>query len=94
MKKIVSIVVFVIVSFYCMMSGMWILWAGIVAMLYIDNLVDSTKKWLDDRQVLDPDAMKKMQTSLSDNSNTLQSIQQSVLKIEQRMDALEEKKSV
>jgi len=53
-------------------------------MLYIDTLADSTREWLD--------AMKTMQTSSPENSIILQSIQQSVLRIEYRMDALEGEK--
>jgi hypothetical protein len=91
MGKILAIAVFVIVTFYCMITSWWIFWAGIAAMRYIDALVDSTGEWLDARQQRYLDAMKTMQTPVSENSDALQSIQQSILHIEQRIHALEKK---
>ncbi|MGA2919167.1 hypothetical protein [Methanoregula sp.] len=89
LKKNASVAVFVIVTFYCMITGWWIFWAGITAMLYIDALVDSTREWLDARHLAYLDALKEMQSPGSENSGTLQSLQQSILDFEQRMNALE-----
>jgi hypothetical protein len=72
-----------------MITGWWIFWAGITAMLYIDALVDSTREWLDARHLAYLDALKEMQSPGSENSGTLQSLQQSILDFEQRMNALE-----
>jgi hypothetical protein len=88
-KNILAIVVFVIVSFYCMITGWWIFWAVIVSMIYIDALVDSVRQWLDARQERYLEAMKTIQMSSSENTATIQSIRQSVLSIEQRLNALE-----
>jgi hypothetical protein len=59
-KNILALVVFALVSVYCMMTNFWILWAGITAMLFIDALVDSLKDWLDARQERYLEAMQKM----------------------------------
>jgi chromate transport protein ChrA len=89
LKKNASVAVFVIVTFYCMITGWWIFWAGITAMLYIDALVDSTREWLDARHLAYLDALKTMQSPGSESSGTLQSVQQSILDLEQRVNALE-----
>jgi hypothetical protein len=83
-KKILSVVVFVIVTFYCMITGWWIFWAGITAMLYIDALVDSTREWSDVRQMFSLNAMKEMKSP--------ESLQQSVLRLEERVNALEQER--
>jgi hypothetical protein len=87
------IAVFVIVTAYCMFTGLWIFWAGITAILYIDCLVDSIKEWLDARQLAHLDAMKTLQSPKSDNFGTLQYLHQSILSLEQRMNTLEREKS-
>lgn len=64
-KKIGAIAVFVIVTMYCMITGWWIFWAGITAMLYVDSLVGSTREWLDARLLQYLDAMKEVESSES-----------------------------
>jgi hypothetical protein len=89
-KNILAIIVFVIVSFYCMMTGWWIFWAGITTILYADFVIESTREWLDARQLRYLEAMKVMQLS---NTPHAQSIEQSILDIEQRIRALEDDKT-
>jgi hypothetical protein len=60
LKKNATLAVFVFLTFYCMITGWWILWAGITAMLYVDAMADSTRDWLDARQLRYLDAMKEM----------------------------------
>jgi hypothetical protein len=91
-KNMLTIAVFVIVTIYCMMTGWWIFWAGITAMLYIDAFADSTREWLDARQDRYLETMKNLKTPVAENRDTLQSIQQSLLSIEHRLDALEGEK--
>ena len=91
LKKNAAVAVFVIVTAYCMFSGLWILWAGITAMLYIDALADSTREWLDARHQADLDALHKMPSPVSENS--LQALRQSLFLLEQRMNALEREKN-
>ncbi len=85
-QNILALVVFGLVSFYCMITNLWILWAGITAMLFIDALVDSLKVWLDSRQERYLEAMKKMQPL---DPEKMISLQQSLARIEKRLDALE-----
>lgn len=87
-KNVLALVVFALVSLYCMMTNLWILWAGITAMLFIDALIDSLKDWLDTRQERYLDAMKKM-NPLSENPETLLLLQQSITRIENKLDVLE-----
>ncbi|ABS55700.1 hypothetical protein Mboo_1182 [Methanoregula boonei 6A8] len=87
-KTVLALVVFALVSLYCMMTNLWILWAGITAMLFIDALIDSLKDWLDTRQERYLDAMKKM-NPLSENPETLLLLQQSITRIENKLDVLE-----
>jgi len=89
-KNILSLVVFALVSLYCMMTNQWILWVGITAMLFIGALVDSSKDWLDARQERYLEAMKKMNL-LSENPETLRLLQQSITRIENKLDVLEKK---
>lgn len=86
LKKNAVVAVFVIVTAYCMFTGLWILWAGITAILYIDFLVDSIKEWLDARQQSCLDALNAKQSP-----GPL--LQQAVLQLEQRMSALERERS-
>lgn len=88
-KKNLSLFAFVIVTFYCMMVNFWILWAGITLMLFIDNLVDSLKEWLDVRQERYLAAMRSSQSYPQENSEKIMSIQQSISQIEKRVDGLE-----
>jgi hypothetical protein len=87
-KNGLSLVVFALVTVYCMMTNFWILWAGITAMLFISALFDSLKDWLDVRQERYDETMKKMQVP---SPETLLSIQQSLTRIENRLDGLEKK---
>ena len=91
LKKNAAVTVFVIVTAYCMITGLWIFWAGITVILYVDTLVDSIREWLDARHQACLDALKTMQSPGSEN--TMQSLQQSILHLEQRMNALEREKS-
>jgi len=91
LKKNATIAVFVIVTAYCMFTGLWIFWAGVTAILYIETLVDSLKEWLDARQKVDLDALNAMHLPVSENS--LQSLRQYLFLIEQRMNVLELEKN-
>ena len=84
LKKNASVAVFVIVTFYCMITGWWIFWAGITAILYIDILVESIREWLDARQTAYLVALNAMQPPGS--------LQQSILDLEQRVNTLEREK--
>jgi chromate transport protein ChrA len=91
LKRNAAVGVFVIVTACCMFSNLWILWAGITAMLYTDALTDSIKEWHDARQLL---CLKAMETMRSPGSeNTLQSLHLSLHLLEQRMNAMEREKS-
>ena len=90
LKKNTAVAVFLIVTAYCLITGLWIFWAGITAILYVDTLVDSKREWLESRDQACFDALKTMHSPGSENS--LQSIRQSFLDLEQRMNALEREK--
>ena len=49
LRKNVAIAVFIAVTICSAITGWWIFWAGITAILYIDSLMDSTKEWMDAR---------------------------------------------
>ncbi|WP_424720898.1 hypothetical protein [Methanoregula sp.] len=84
LKRNAAVAVFVIVTFYCMITGWWIFWAGITAMLYIDALIESIRDWLDARQLLYLEAMK--------TTKSPETLQQSILHLEQRVNTLEREK--
>jgi hypothetical protein len=67
-----------------MITGWWIFWAGITAILYIDALVESIREWLDARQTAYLVALNAMQPPGS--------LQQSILDLEQRVNTLEREK--
>jgi hypothetical protein len=85
LKKIVAVIVFVAVTFYCMITGWWIFWAGITAMLYVDALINSIREWLDVRQFAYLSTLNAIQSP--------EPLQQSILRLEQRVNALEREKS-
>ena len=60
LKKNAALAVFVFLTIYCMITGWWILWAGITAMLYVDTKAESIMEWLNTRQLLYLNAMKEM----------------------------------
>jgi len=93
LKKNVAIAIFAVVTFYCMITGLWIFWAGITAILYVDFLVDSLTEWLDARDLISSSALKMIQPPETDCSKTLQSIQVSILLLEKRLNDLEQRKS-
>ena len=76
-----------------MITGLWIFWAGITAILYVDALVGSIKEWLDARCLTCLYALKLMQSPGSDYSVTLQSLQESIRHLEKRMNDLDHEKS-
>ncbi|MDD1694785.1 MAG: hypothetical protein LUQ71_08690 [Methanoregula sp.] len=88
-KRNLSLFAFVLITFYCMMTNYWILWAGIVLMLFADNTLDSLKEWLDIRQERYLAAMKDTSTSTGEKTGARQSIQQSLGNIELRLEKLE-----
>lgn len=90
LKKNAALAVFLIVTAYCMITGLWIFWAGITAILYIETLVDSKREWLEARDQACLDALKTMHSPGPENS--LQSIHLSILDLEQRMSALDREK--
>lgn len=71
-KKNAAVAVFVILTIYCMITGWWIFWAGITAMLYVDTKAESIMEWLEARQLLYLNAMKEMKSpdSLQPDENT------------------------
>jgi hypothetical protein len=86
LKKNAFIAIFVIVTGYSMFTGLWIFWAGITVILYSEILLDSIKEWwLDARQLASLDAVKAIQSPGT--------LQQSILHLEERMNALEREKS-
>ena len=93
LKKNAAVAIFVIVTAYCMITGLWVFWAGIVFMLYTDAVLDSFKEWLDTRQERSLEAMKILPHSSAEDPVALQSIRQSLLNIETRMKALEWEKN-
>ena len=93
LKKNAAVAIFVIVTAYCMITGLWIFWAGIVFMLYTDAVLDSFKEWLNIRQERSLEAMKTLPHSSAEDPVALQSIRQSLLNIETRMKALEWEKN-
>ncbi|AGB02941.1 MULTISPECIES: hypothetical protein [Methanoregula] len=60
-KKYLSLLAFVLITFYSMMTNYWILWAVITLMIFTDNTLDSVKEWLDIRQDRYLEAMKNLQ---------------------------------
>ena len=93
LKKNIAIAVFVAVTLYSMITGRWIFWAGITAILYVDALVDSIKEWLDARNLVCLYALKLMQSPGSDYSGALQSIQESILRLKKLVNDLDQGKS-
>jgi hypothetical protein len=85
LKKNAAVAVFLIVTVYCMFTGLWIFWAGITLILYIDTLVDSIEERLDARQLAYLDTLKAMQSGGSP--------QQSMINLEERVNALERERS-
>jgi hypothetical protein len=86
LKKNAFIAIFVIVTGYSMFTGLWIFWVGITAILYSEILLDSIKEWwLDARQLACLDVLKAIQSPGT--------LQQSILHLEERMNALEREKS-
>jgi predicted PurR-regulated permease PerM len=85
LKKNTAVAVFVIVTAYCMITGWWIFWAGITAMLYIDALIETIKEWFDGRQLAYLNELNAMQSTGS--------LQQTINHLEQRISALEREKS-
>jgi len=92
LKKNVAIAVFVALTIFCMITGWWIFWAGITAILYIDALVDSIKEWIDGRTIACLYALKMMQPPGPDYSGTLQSIKESILDLEKLVKDLDQEK--
>jgi fucose permease len=92
LKRNAVVAVFLVVTAWCMFSNQWILWAGITAMLYVDALVDSTREWLDARNLAYLSQSKTLQP-VSDTGGMQRSVRQSILDLEQRMNALEREKS-
>jgi len=88
-KQGLSLFAFMIVTLYSMLTNFWILWAVITLMLFFDNYTESLKEWLDIRQERYIESLKKMQSSYTENTEKLDSIQKSVDIIEQRLDAVE-----
>ena len=74
LKKNAAVAIFVIVTAYCMITGLWIFWAGIVFMLYTDAVLDSFKEWFDTRQERSLEAMKTLPHSSAEDPVALQSI--------------------
>jgi len=88
-KKNLSLLAFVLVTFYCMMTNYWILWAGITLMLFTDNTLDSVKEWIEKR---DEKYMARLNAGSSFDSEYHESmilLQQSVVRIERRLDSIE-----
>jgi len=85
LKNNAAIAVFMIVTAYCMITGWWIFWAGITAMLYIDALIDTIKEWLDGRQLAYLNSLNAMQSP--------EFLLLSINHLEQRISALEREKS-
>lgn len=90
LKKNAAVAVFVIVTAYCMITGLWIFWAVITAILYVETLADSIMEWCDARHRANPGAVKTMQSPATEN--TLEPIRQSLFLLEQRMNTLEREK--
>jgi hypothetical protein len=57
-KKNAPVVTFIIVTAYCMITCLWIFWAGITAILYVETLTDSIMERHDARHRADPGALK------------------------------------
>ncbi|WP_292370650.1 hypothetical protein [Methanoregula sp. UBA64] len=89
LKKKAAAAVFVIVTAYCMITGLWIFWAGITAILYVETLADSIMERCDARHRVDP-GTGTMQTPST--GNTLEPIRQSLFLLEQRVNVLEKEK--
>jgi len=59
LKKNAAVAVFVIVTAYCMITGLWIFWAVITTILYVETLADSIMERCDARHRADPGAVKQ-----------------------------------
>jgi hypothetical protein len=88
-RKILELIAFVLVTIYSTVSNNWAVWVVITLMLYIEGCIPSLKKWLDVRQTRYIDAMNKMQGASPDTSALVIPLQESIIRIEKRLDTLE-----
>ena len=88
-KKILALIVFALVTIYSMISNNWVVWAVITLMLFLDDYMESLRKWLDIRQNKYFDALYKMQAVSPDTSALMIPFQESIMRIEKRLDTLE-----
>ncbi|MFA5331759.1 MAG: hypothetical protein WC342_05225 [Methanoregula sp.] len=88
-KEILSILVFIVITMYSLLSNYWIMWAVITLMLFIESIVDSVKEWFDTRQEIYIAAKKSMHPPTSTDIEKITSIEQSISQIEKRLDVLE-----
>ena len=90
-KRNLSLIIFVVISLYSLLTNYWIMWAVITLMLFIDSVVDSLKEWFEKRQDLEITAKKTLYSPPSDHIEKITSIEQSISRIEQRLDVIEKK---
>ena len=72
-------------------TGLWLVWGVIITLMFIESLASDLKSWADSRERRYLDVLQKPCSGPAENVELLRSMQMSMTRIEERLEALEKR---
>jgi fatty acid desaturase len=71
--------------------GLWLVWAVVITLMFVESLVSNLKLWVDDKESRYLDALQKTRSDPAETLELLHSMQMSLTRLEKRLEALEKR---
>ena len=72
-------------------TGLWLIWGVVITLMFIESLASHFKSWIDDKEKRYLDVLQKTRFNFVEGTELLRSMQASITRIEERLEALEKR---
>lgn len=72
-------------------TGLWLIWGVVITLMFIESLAHNFKSWIDDKEKRYLDVLQKTRFDSVESTEVLRSMQASITRIEERLEALEKR---